>query len=461
MEWFRMLRGWSQRLRGELHFGRRDRDLEEELRLHVELAEEEARRRGIEDDSVRLLRVKVGGQAQAMDLLRDQRGLPWLEDLLRDVRYGLRALRRAPGFAAVVIFTLALGIGANTAIFSIINGVLLRPLPHPRPAQLMYLATQLPALGFSQFPASVAEYLEFQQFNRSFAYVGAFRTGEANLVAGDRALRIRSAIIDAHLLKTLEVQPDQGRLFTTDETGLVSPPPVAMISYEIWQSAFGSRPVIGRAIDVDGHRLQIVGVMARGSDLMDGHPEIWLPLGFTDEERRARNNHNLYLIGRLKEGVTVASAQVELNTLLETWAVRAGVTPGTDHAGHVFLPLAKGRGGHILQMTPLTDQILGRVSRSIWMLQVAVGVVLLIACANVASLLLARAETRHRELALLIALGAGRSRLLRKFLTEAMILSLAGGALGVLARACCPRCLWSAPIQPVSREWATSPSTSE
>src|SRR5258706_5573795 len=233
---------------------------------------------------MRLSRIRAGGETQAMDLIRDQRGLPWLEDLLRDVRYGLRALRRAPGFAAVVILTLALGIGANTAIFSIINGVLLRPLPYPQPAQLMYLATQL--LGFAQFPAAVAEYLEFQLFNRSFADIGAFRTGEANLVAGDRALRIRSATIDAHLLKTLQVQPAQGRLFTADETGLVSPPPVAVISYELWQSALGARPVIGRTIDVDGRRLQIVGVMARGSDLMDGHPEIWLPLGFTVDEPR-------------------------------------------------------------------------------------------------------------------------------------------------------------------------------
>jgi predicted permease len=428
----RILREWSHRLWGTLHLGRRDSDLEEELRLHLELAAQDARRRGVEDDAMRAARIKVGGDVQAMDLLRSQRGLPWLEDLVRDVRHGLRMLRRAPVFASVAILTLALGIGANTAIFSIVNGVLLRPLAYPRPAQLMYLTTQFPSLGLPAFPASVAEYLEFQQFNRSFADVGAFRIGEANLMAGDRALRIRSAIVDAHLLNTLGVHPAQGRLFTSDETGLVNPPPLALISYELWQSAFGERPIIGRSVDVEGRRLQIVGVMARGADLMDNHPEIWLPLGFTGSERRERNNHNLCLIGRLKEGVTVASAQIELNTLIETWAARAGITPGIDHAGHVFLPLAKGRDGHNLQMTPLADQILGRVGRSIWVLQAAVGLVLLIACANVVNLLLARAETRHREFAVLTALGASRGRLLRKAMTESVILSTAGGALGVL-----------------------------
>jgi predicted permease len=406
--------------------------MEEEIRVHLELAAEEARRSGVGDDSMHLLRLKAGGQAQAMDRLRDQRSLPWIEDLRRDVSHGIRALRRAPGFASVVVVTLALGIGANTAIFSIINGVLLRPLAYPRPAQLMYLTTQLPALGFSQFPVSVAEYLEFQQFNRSFADVGAFRAGEANLIAGDRALRIRSAIVDAHLLNALEVQPALGRLFTGDETDIVNPPLIALVSYELWQSALGARPIIGRSVEVDGRRLQIVGVMARGSDLMDRHPEIWLPLGFTDSDRQARNNHNLCLIGRLKPSGTAASAQIELNALIQTWGMRAGIQPGTDNAAHVFIPPAKGRYGHILQMTPLADQILGRVSRSIWILQVAVGLVLLIACANVANLLLARAETRHRELAVLMALGASRGRLLRRALMEAVILSAAGGALGVL-----------------------------
>ena len=172
--------------------------------------------------------------------------------------------------------------------------------------------------------------------------------------------------------------------------------------------------------------------MARGADLMDNHMEIWLPLGFTDAERVARNNHNLTLIGRLKEGVTAAAAQIELNALMATWAARSGITPGAGHAGHVFLPLAKGREGHVLQMMPLTDQILGRAGQSIWLLQAAVGLVLLIACANVLNLLLARAETRQREFAVLTALGASRGRLLRKALTESVIFSVAGGGLGVL-----------------------------
>ena len=358
-----------------------------------------------------------------------------LADVARDAKQSMRALRRTPVFTTVAVLTFALGIGTNTAIFSIVNGVLLRPLDYPRPAQLMYL--DAPGTGASQLEVSVPEYLEFQRFNASFSDVGAFRTDETNLTAGTGALRIRAAVVDASLLQVLGVQPIQGRLFAKGETGTTTPAPVALISYGLWQSVFGGRDVVGQKIDLGGRRAEVVGILPAGIDLMDTHAEIWLPLSFLPGEFMARNNHNLRVIGRLKEGVTEASAQAEVRTLTQTWAARADVSPGASgHAGHVFGPPAPDGKGHHLRMTPLAEQLLGRAGRSIWVLQAAVALLLLMACANVANLLLARAESRQREFAVLTALGASRGQILRKALTESVLLALAGCALGVgIARA--------------------------
>jgi putative ABC transport system permease protein len=365
------------------------------------------------------------------------------DNLRQDLRLAIRGLLRAPGFAAVTILTLALGIGANTAIFSIVNGVILRPLPYPKPEQLMYLTTQFPALGFTQFWVSPPEYFEFRELNQSFGSVGAYTTGEVNLTAGDRPLRARSASVDDALFTTLGIPPIMGRLFSKGEADVIPPPnptgpvplpPICVLSYELWQSAFGGQAnIIGQMIEINGLRREVIGIMPPGADVMDNRTEIWMPLGLNPANRQARGSHFLYLIGRLKDGVPPALAQSELKTLIETWGERTGVK------NHVFAfpnPAPAGQpnagAGHILQMHPVQQQIIGSAGRAIWMLQAAVGFVLLIACANLANLMLARAETRHREFAVRTALGAGRGRLLRQFMTEGMVLSILGGVLGLV-----------------------------
>ena len=371
------------------------------------------------------------------------------DHLRQDLRHALRGLVRAPLFSAVTVLTLALGIGANTAIFSIVNGVILRPLAYPKPEQLMYLTTRFPAFGFDQFWVSPPEYFEFREINQSFSAVGAFTTGEVNLTAGDRPLRVRSASVNDDLLTALGVPAAAGRLFRKGEADLTGPPPVpgsppvplpavVILSDELWRTAFGGQNVVGQMVEINGLPREVIGIMPPGVDVMDNRTEIWMPLGLNPGNRQNRGNHFLYLIGRLKDSVTQEQAQNELRALIQNWGARVEVKQ------HVFSPLpasdearTKNPGaGHILQMNPVQEQIVGSASRAIWILQGAVAFVLLIACANLGNLLLARAETRHREFAVRMTLGASRVRLLRQFMTEGVLLSLFGGALGLfLARA--------------------------
>ena len=434
---------WLSRLVNALRPSALDRDLDDEIKFHLARRTDDLVAAGMpREQAESMARRQFGDPLRLREASHDVKAAMSLEDIVRDVRHGIRALRRTPVFAGAAILTLALGIGANAAIFSLVSGVLLRPLAYPQPEQLMHLST---TAGGEQAPVSVPEYLEFQRFNQSFAHVGAFRTGEANLATGERAVSVRSVFADAPLLQALGVSIVQGRLFGPSDSVVTAAPlpggsaatqPVMLISSELAQSLFGEASVVGRTLDVDGRPVEVVGVLAPATDLMDAHPDIWLPLGFTNEELQARNNHNLFLIGRLKDAATAASAQTEQTALIESWGARAGITPGAGHAGHLLVPPSNDSSGHTLQITPLANQILGRTGRSIWILQAAVGLVLLIACANVASLLLARGTMRRREFAMMAALGAGWHRLLRKAIVESVILSVAGGAIGVaVARA--------------------------
>lgn len=363
------------------------------------------------------------------------RRVNFLEDLVQDVRYTIRSLAKSPGFATAVVATLALGIGANTAIFTIVRGVLLRPLDYPEPAQLMYLTAEAPAVGGTRSPVSVSEYNEFRQMNRSFSAVGAYATGgsaytsgEVNLTTADRPLRVRSISVDAHLLEALGIPPEQGRLFRDEETSRFMgtlPPPIAILSHELWRTAFGGRPLVGQTVQIEGRPHEIVGIMPPGADVMDNHTQVWLPLWLHPNLARQRGAHVLYVIARLKHGIATKGAQRELSALLEDWGGRVGTT------AHVPMKRPLRSEDHTLELRDLQDAIVGNAGRPIWVLQAAVGFVLLIVCANLANLVMARAGSRKRESVLRTALGASRGRLLRQSVAEGAVMAGAGGILGV------------------------------
>ncbi|MCC6392701.1 MAG: ABC transporter permease [Bryobacterales bacterium] len=346
---------------------------------------------------------------------------------MRDLQYALRMLLRSPGFTAAAVLCLALGIGATTAIFSIVNTVVLRPLPYRDPRRLVRLYTEFPTFpngGLRRFWTSPPEFLELRRDLKSWSSLDAWTTSGINLGGGREPVRLQGAYVSGGLLEELGVPPMMGRLLTPrDDTPQA--PLTAVISFGVWQRVFGGDPgITHREVKLNGTPCNIVGVMPEGFQFPPGEvdaAEVWSPLQINPASPGGRGSHFLYLLGRIRDGVSIERARQELAQYVNAEGAKA--SPNT----HTFHPKF-----HPLVSYPLHDEVVGSVRPAMLTMLAAVVFVLLISCGNVANLLLARAEGRQREISIRTAMGADSGMLLRQFLTEGVLLSLFGAALGLL-----------------------------
>jgi putative ABC transport system permease protein len=392
-----------------------DRELDDEIRAHFAMAVADRVARGESpDDAAPAVRREFGNVGHVKEVTHETWGWLWLERLTHDVRYALRSLRRAPIFAVVAILTLALGIGANTAMFTVVRGILLRPLPFHDPDALflvMHAPDRLRALVGPSMTDK--EYVRYRSITSRFTSTSTYNTYPATLLGGGEPVRLATASVSSNFFGTLGVRAAHGRVFRPEEEQLGANN-VVVIGNRLWRDRFGGdTTVIGRSVTLEGHTKTIVGVMPAGFEFPQ-HTEIWTPIVI---QLSASNSRFQPVIGRLATNATLAEALSELRTFAAS-EERANPRPDDVRFATGIIPLREG--------------VVGDVRSSLYIFAGAVGLVLLIACANVSNLMLMRAATRTHELGIRAALGASRSRLLRQLLTESVIVALAGGVIGLV-----------------------------